>query len=81
MYKIFTSVLLAALMFFAVVISHRDGMVQDNCHSSPYSVSQVKKMMRYHGTLNATFDGQAWRFHSNGRWIRLDSDDVKKKCI
>lgn len=57
-----------------------DGESQEYYYNS-YSPAQVKKMMRYHGTLAAKFDGQTWWFQKNGRWIRLDTDDAKRRCI
>lgn len=64
----------------ALSYTYTDGESLEYYYNS-YSPAQVKKMMRYHGTLAAKFDGQAWWFQKNGRWIRLDTDDAKRRCI
>ena len=40
---------------------------------SPYTPTQVKKMMEYHGALVAKFDGRQWWFLAGRRWIRIEN--------
>jgi hypothetical protein len=80
MRKSYIFVILLALFSIGATLSYTDGESQEYYYKT-YSPAQVKKMMRYHGTLAAKFDGQAWWFQKNGQWIRLDTDDAKRKCI
>jgi hypothetical protein len=56
-----------------------DGVTSETC-CNPYSTKQVKKMMRFHGTLAAKFDGQAWWYKSRGHWLRLDNAEARRRC-
>jgi len=40
----------------------------------PFTFSQIKTMMRYHGAIVARFDGTTWWFLKNGKWIALTND-------
>ncbi|HEC99193.1 MAG: hypothetical protein QME44_01370 [Thermodesulfobacteriota bacterium] len=80
MRKSYIFVILLAIFSIGATLSYTDGEAQGHYYKT-YSPSQVKKMMRYHGTLAAKFDGQTWWFQKNGRWIRLDTDDAKSRCI
>lgn len=71
---LFTAILMLSAMAF---LCCGEDVVLDG-PKDPYSVSQMKKMMKYHGTLSAVFNGRAWWFKSNGKWVRLDTEDAKR---
>ncbi|MEW6326788.1 MAG: hypothetical protein AB1487_04250 [Thermodesulfobacteriota bacterium] len=80
MRKSYIFIILLALFSIGATLSYTDGESQGHYYRV-YSTAQVKKMMRYHGTLAAKFDGQTWWFQKDGRWMRLDTDDAKRRCI
>lgn len=74
-----TLILTAALLFAGLrYYAHEDAEVLET-YQSPYSLTQVKRLMKYHGTLAAKFDGRSWWFESNGKRVRLDTETAKKK--
>ncbi len=60
------------LLILFLIPNPMDGYVQ-NKNLELFTVEQIKKMMRYHGTLVAKFDGRHWRFLSGNYWIKLDN--------
>jgi hypothetical protein len=63
-------VLLAAVLVIAG--GCQDTAVQGE-YKNPYTLSEVQRMLAYHGARVARFDGHQWWFLSGGRWIRLEN--------
>ncbi len=59
---------------FIVIITACHGTKVTGKYNNPYTLSQVKDMMAYHGALIARFDGNQWWFLSGNRWIKLEND-------
>lgn len=72
--------LVVLTVWISLAVRCPDGMATGT-YCNPYSMAQVKKMMRFHGTLCAKFDGQTWRYKSEGKWLRLDNEQAKQRCI
>lgn len=72
--------LIIALTAGLVFAAARPDGVTSGTYCNPYSVEQVKKMMRFHGTLTAKFDGQAWWYKSGEHWLRLDNAEARQRC-
>ncbi|HEC98803.1 MAG TPA: hypothetical protein ENN18_00240 [Proteobacteria bacterium] len=72
--------LIIALTAGLVFAAARPDGVTSGTYCNPYSVEQVKKMMRFHGTLAAKFDGQTWWYKSRGHWLRLDNAEARRRC-
>lgn len=62
-------------MLFIFLSYPIDGLVQTQTIEL-YSVDQIRKMMRYHGTLVAKFDGSHWRFLCGNFWVKLDNQQA-----
>jgi len=42
-------------------------------YRNPYTPAEVRRMMNFHGSLVAKFDGRQWWFLSGDRWLRIEN--------
>lgn len=73
-------IVLIVVSLIALMTACQDTKVTGE-YNNPYSLTQVRHMMAYHGALVAKFDGNQWWFLSGDRWIKLENAGAYKFAL
>jgi len=76
--RIAVAMLLGCCLLFMTAC--QDAQVKGE-YSNPYTLTQVKQMMAYHGALVARFDGKQWWFLSGKRWVKLEAGGAHEYAL
>ncbi len=66
------NIVLIMVCFVIIMTACQDSQVNGE-YNNPYSKAQIQRMMAYHGSLVAKFDGKQWWFLSGDRWIKIEN--------